>query len=290
VKTKGPAPPTPNPAGTFSFAVLGDAPYYAWEEIQYKLVLRELDANDLRTVIHIGDIFWRPCSDAHYRETLAGFQRLRHPVVYTPGDNEWTDCWEEQSGGYQPLERLGSLRRIFFTHDSLTRQARLIENARWQEEGIVFATIHLVGSGNASRRFPGRTAADDAAVAERTAADAAWLRETFAAAQAANARAVVIAFHASPAFEQPAGHAYRRPFESTLTLIHDEAARFAKPVLIVHGDDHQFVVDHPLGLPNVTRMEVPGSPDVGWVRVFATRSGDARFTFEKHVVPRWKYW
>jgi hypothetical protein len=291
VSTKGPAPPTPNPAGTFSFAALADAPYFGWEKLQYKLVLRELAASDLTAVIHVGDIFWRPCSDAHYRETLARFNALGHPVMYTPGDNEWADCWKRQEGGYRPLDRLAKIRQIFFTnHDQLTRQPRFVENARWQQHGVVFATVHMIGSGNGTEPFPGRTAADDAAAKERAAAGEAWVRETFAAASAAHARAVVIAFHASPGFELPKGHKERAPFESFLTVLHDESARFAKPVLIVHADEHIFTVDHPLGLANVTRMEVPGSPLVGWVRVFVTSTGRARFAFEEHVVPRWKYW
>ena len=31
---------------------------------------------------------------------------LRGPVIYTPGDNEWTDCHRVNNGGYNPLERL----------------------------------------------------------------------------------------------------------------------------------------------------------------------------------------
>ena len=54
--------PSPTPPGAFSFAVLGDAPYHAWEDVKYRLVLRALDAHDLSFVLHIGDIFWKPCS------------------------------------------------------------------------------------------------------------------------------------------------------------------------------------------------------------------------------------
>lgn len=98
--TRGPETPTPNPPGTFSFAVLGDAPYDTLEEIQYRLVLESLNSHDLSWVIHVGDVFWRPCTDEHYLKALERFNSLRHPVIYTPGDNEWTDCWEDQSGGF----------------------------------------------------------------------------------------------------------------------------------------------------------------------------------------------
>jgi hypothetical protein len=89
--TRGLDPPTPNPPGAFSFAVMGDAPYDWLEELRFRLVLEDLDAHDLTSVISIGDIFWRPCSDEMYRRTREQFNGLRHPVVYTPGDNEWFD-------------------------------------------------------------------------------------------------------------------------------------------------------------------------------------------------------
>jgi hypothetical protein len=83
---------TPNPPSSFTFAALGDAPYDSLEVRRFRLVLREIEAHDLTWVLHIGDIFWRPCSDDQYRLALARFNSLRYPVIYTPGDNEWTDC------------------------------------------------------------------------------------------------------------------------------------------------------------------------------------------------------
>lgn len=310
--TRGPEKPMPNQPGTFSFAVLGDAPYYPWEELQYRLVLQALDANDLAFVVHVGDIFWRPCNDWHYQKTLDSFNRLRHPVIYTPGDNEWTDCWEPDSGGFTPLERHDRIRQIFFndpTHSlggsklSLISQAgrgpfpEFVEHARWVHEGIVFATVHLVGSVNARKQFPGRTSDDDEASRRRTEAAAAWSRETFAEAKALNASAVVLAFHGSPEWEESIDHPRRQCFEPFITTLEEEAERFSGPVLVMHGDDHEYTVDHSLirrttqrRLENLTRLEVPGSPRVGWVRVVVTPAAENPFAFEEHVIPRWKYW
>jgi len=61
-------------------------------------------------------------------------------------------------------------------------------------------------------------------------------------------------------------------------------------VLIAHGDHHRFQIDRQLGLANLTRLEVPGSPDVGWVRVTVTPNAREPFAFEPHVIPRWKFW
>jgi hypothetical protein len=288
--TRGPAAPEPAvPGGSFAFAALGDAPYYPWEELRFRNVLGDLDQHELSVVVHVGDIFWRPCTDDHYRLAFERMDRLRAPVVLTPGDNEWTDCWEPQSGGFRPLERLARMREIFFADladlPQFERQETYVENARWTTQGVVFATLHVTGSSNGT----GRTAEDDAAARARLDAAIAWMRETFA--KASSAPSVVLAFHAGTAIEKARGHEWRKPYEPFNVALEEEAARFGKPVLIVHGDEHEFRTDHPVPrLKNLTRLEVPGSPDVGWVRVVVTPNATTPFAFTKRVVPGWKYW
>ena len=306
-------PPTPErELGTFSFAVLGDAPYNWVEEIRFRRVIRQLDAADLNVVIHVGDILWYPCSDDLFRERLTAFQSQRHPLVYTPGDNEWTDCHEPIAGAYQPLERLERLREIFFDDPTtslgasgiplITQAADLgwaefVENARWSEAGIVFSTVHLVGSKNGLNNFSGRTDLSDVETDRRTAAAAAWLRSTFAFADSADARAVVIAMHADPGFSAAVDDDYRQAFEPFLEVLEYEVEQFASPVLLVHGDNHELTIDHPLVrrttgrvLENFTRLEVLGSPDVGWIEVVVDTAASDLFRFTPHLVPRWKLW
>ena len=275
---------------------MGDAPYSLPEEIRFRLVLQDLDAHDLTTVISVGDIFWRPCDDAMYQRARDQFNELRHPVIYTPGDNDWYDCWEAGSGGYEPQERLARLRQVFYTTPAqslggtkmpLASQPDFIENVRWTDHSIVCAVVHLIGSGNGRWPFPNRTEDDIIASKKRTEAAAAWVRETFAAAKAAKAPAVVIAMQGNVFDEEPKD---REPFEPFQTVLREEAARFERPVLIAHGDQHEYTVDRPLGLANLTRLEVPGSPSVGWVRVTVTPGARDPFAFEPHVIPRWKFW
>ena len=310
--TSGPPAPASTPAGSFAFAAFGDAPYYWWEDIKFRQVRTSLDQHDLAFVIHVGDIFWRPCTDRHYEAVLETFNTLRHPVIYTPGDNELADCLLKPSGGFSPLERLGSLRRIFFANPTtsagrrrLTLEsqssrpdfAEFVENARWSHAGVTFATVHLVGAQNGRKAFPGRTPDDDEAVTRRTRAAAAWLTETFAAATSTSASAVVIAFHGAPGFNLPADNRERQLYEPFLETLEVETEQFARPVFVIHGDDHEYIVDHPLRrqttgqvLQNLTRLMVPGSPDVGWVRVVVTPGATATFATESRVVPRFKYW
>ena len=69
-----------------------------------------------------------------------------------------------------------------------------------------------------------------------------------------------------------------------------QVRRFTGPVVIAHGDGHRFTVDQPLPVPHITRLQVPGSQKVGWVRVIVRPGSPPAFTFERHVVPKWKYW
>jgi hypothetical protein len=308
--TRGPQAPTANPPGTFAFGALGDAPYYPWEAWRYPLVLGDMNGNDLVFSIHVGDIFWYPCSDDQYQRSLRWFNGLKHPLIYVPGDNEWADCWTAQEGGFNPRDRLTRLRQTLYPQPAFSLGSRtlpietqsadpafaeFVEHTRWSAQGLVFATIHVVGSGNFTRTFPGRTEADDHESRQRLEAALAWLHDSFARAKSQSATGLVMAFHADPGFES--SRADVTPFKPLLDAFEGEAVAFGKPVLLIHGDSHDFTIDHPLraratqqSIDNVTRLVVPGSPLVGWVRVVVTPGVTPSFAFEQRLVPRWKYW
>jgi hypothetical protein len=297
-----PAPPVP--PDSIAFGVFGDGPYRSWEVGRFRRLIADVNRTDLAWFLHVGDIFWYPCSEKNYQRSLTAMNSIRHPVVYTPGDNEWTDCHESIAGRYPPLDRLALLRRTFFAHPTrslgatpmaLTSQgedashAEFVENARWVRGGFVFATVHMVGEGNA--RDPGRGVETNAEVDRRIAAALAWLDDAFALADSLSLTGVVIAMHGSPGLQyhpQP-----RIGYEAFLDQLETHVKAFDGPVLLIHGDGHNYRVDHPLRdrasyepLPNFTRLETFGSPDIGWVRVVVdTISGE--FSFEPRPMRRW---
>ena len=289
-------------AQPFSFIALGDQPYGppAQSYPPYRALIDRINQLAPAFSVHVGDFKAGSalCSDEEFANQLAHFQRYTGAVVYTPGDNDWTDCHRTNNGPYNPLERLAALRQRFFTEGrSLGQQpialenqsrlmpahARYIENQRWQQQGVVFATLHIVGSNN---NFEIR---DPAAVAEffdRDAANAAWLAAAFDQARRVDAQALVLAFQAD-VFEPRASYddfpnwsGFQRIIVGTLL---PQAQRWGRPVLVIHGDSHQFRVDQPFTLdrkplPNVTRLIVPGERDVRAVRVSVQPGG--RFGFE----------
>lgn len=296
------------PGGSFRFAVFGDGPYYFHENGRARRVFDALNARPLEFVIHVGDIMWQRCTDAAYHERRELIERIGHPVVYTPGDNEWLDCVD--LAAEDPLDRLASLRSTFFTPPtrslgptpiSLESQSadpehpEFVENVRWSYGGVLFTTIHVVNGANGGRLFRGRTPRHDEEVARRTQAAVDWLQDSFEAAVEGDAAAVVVALHASLIHGPDALE--RAAYVPIHDALIDLANQFLKPVLVVHGDEHQYIVDRPFRDPvtgaaiaNLQRLETFGSPDIGWVDVVVDTSLAEPFRFEPNVTPRWLWW
>lgn len=305
--------------GPFAFALIGDTPYIASNATgaAHPEFERLIDAvnrdKGIQWVLHAGDIKNGStlCSDEMYLDRLARLNRFEPPLVYTPGDNEWTDCHRINNGQYQPLERLARLRQIFFPIPGVTaiggapmkvESQGLVpgfqefpENVRWTHSRVVFATLHIVGSNNALAPFQTgsaavRTAADDDEVARRDAANLAWLNATFDRAERDDAPGVLILIQANPGLELDQSVVDRRGFESFLQALENRAAAYGKPVVLAHGDSHFFRIDKPRlwnrAFPrNVTRVETFGAGNVHWVRVTVNPRTEEVFRFEQRLVP-----
>ncbi|MGE0311290.1 MAG: hypothetical protein AB7P21_06680 [Lautropia sp.] len=272
----------------FWFGLLGDSPYGALDALSFERVLAATAREGLQCLIHVGDIksSAEACSDALLAARIALLDAAPHPLFYTPGDNEWTDC----HAGADPLapgnrlDRLEWLRRHVFSTDvslgrrrrPLERQAKrfdggaaLPENLRWRIGSLQFCTLHVVGSGNGLRRrgeIP-----RSAALAEwrvRQAANARWLTDTAALARRSGALGLAIALHANMRFEQDDDDGWRAMREVVVATARD----WGGPVLLMHGDTHHFRADRLLarshGLPRLLRVESFGFPFASsWVQI-----------------------
>src|SRR5262245_49000621 len=211
---------TTSSAGGFDFVVMGDLPYTTQEVDHDKPFERLIAAvNKLQPAfsIHIGDIKSGStrCDDATFAKIKAYFMTFQNPLVYIPGDNEWTDCHRKSNGPFDPLERLAKIRAMFFPQAvSLGQQTlpvirqsdvsaftQMVENARWVMQNIEFVTVHVVGSNNNLRQ--NRDAALE--FLERNQANVAWINEVFAVAKRDNLLGMVLAMHADPDFHAKLG-------------------------------------------------------------------------------------
>ena len=292
-------------AGSFTFGLWGDMPYKkAGDDPKLPAVLRSINASDIAFSIYDGDIKdgSSKCTDDVYTSALTLFNTLRQPVVYVPGDNEWTDCHRTNKGSIDPIERLGHLRRVLFASPlslgqntmALAHQGKpgepYVENTRFSHGGVTFAGFNMPGSNNNFIANPKqcssksqRSAADcDKANAEfiaRDAANSSWLKETFEQARSSNAKGLVLVVQGEPGFDVPEteeADESTRPevigYRSFMTTLTQETERFKGQVLFVHGDMHVFKVDKPLYSPlkpmaNFTRLATFGSPSLHWVKV-----------------------
>jgi hypothetical protein len=307
---------------SFSFAMIGDVPYGVAPFSDYSPFDNLIDAinarRDLSWVIHTGDIKSgsTECSDDLLFDRLERYNRFNKPFIYTPGDNEWTDCHRLEAGEYQPLERLQRLREIFFAEPGRTIGAHPMqvesqaftpgyeafpENILWSKQEVIFATIHVVGSHNGLAPFDPnssavRTAADDEEAVRRIAAAVDWINLTFDRAMQQEAPGVLIMMQANPVLEVgyklPEGEeliAAREGFSEILEILEQRTLEFGKPVVLAHGDSHYFRVDKP-GLvehdfiDNFTRVENFGSSQVHWVEITVDPDSEEIFSFRPKII------
>jgi hypothetical protein len=300
-------------------AVFGDSPYGATQIADFPKLISDINAAmpPLQEIVHLGDIKngSSRCDTSYFQFVLDNFSASTLPLLYTPGDNEWTDCHRANNGAYDPLERLGVIRSMFFpvpglslgvSHKQVLSQSvfggfsTFVENQLWVEAGTVFTLVHVVGSNNSLLPWytddmtgtkmddPARRTAEEVA---RTAANLDWLDRSFDEANRDAAAAVIIIMQADMWDGMPLNG-----FNETVQKIAARTLAFGKPVLLVEGDSHVFKVDNPLAMgspihgvttpvPNLTRVVVQGSttaPLSEWVRLHVDPAAMPPFSWTRN--------
>jgi hypothetical protein len=288
----------------YAIGLWGDLPYSDLQALTgVPNLIADTNRQKLAFTVHDGDLKGgngtpgsvtpTTCVDALYTQALNFFNALKAPAIFTPGDNDWTDCDRPSNGGFSSRERLDHERSVFFSTPFSLGKKRLaqevqstpdclgvsgpvpcVENRRWNFGGVTYATLNVQGSCNNLCD----TAPDPAEFAARNQANIAWLQETFAEARALGSAAVMLISQADPGWDLSDGTRapLRDPrtlaetdgqpdgYQAFLVALRNEVVAFAKPVAYVHGDSHYFRVDKPLldsqgrRLENFTRIETFG--------------------------------
>jgi hypothetical protein len=297
--------------GHYSFAVIGDVPYGDTQIASFPAWIDQINAARPALTFHVGDIKngSSRCDDAYYDLIRSDFDRFANPLIYTPGDNEWTDCHRANNGAYNPLERLAQDRAVFFDHPGTTLGRRSThvasqvaagypENVQLRRDGVAFAMIHVVGSNNGRQPWTGlgNTVATPEQLAEERARMANGIkvvRNTFAQARQRHDRAVMVLLQADmfdPTFT-PNFATDISAFQPLVQTLVDESSAFRGQVYLVNGDSHVYNSDFPLatGSPWLTTYGVTGSADnleritvdgsnnnTDWLKVTVNRPGAGR--------------
>jgi hypothetical protein len=141
---------------------------------------------------------------------------LTAPAIFTPGDNDWTDCDASDNGPFNSLERLDHERQVFFSTKFSLGQHKLrqevqstpkclsftgelvacVENRRWTYDGVTFATVNIQGSCNNLCK----DAPDPVEWGYRRDADIQWIKDTFQEATVLDSAGIMFISQADPGF------------------------------------------------------------------------------------------
>ena len=284
----------------YEIGLLGDMPYGDTGRAQYPNVIADINRHRLAFSAFDGDLKngSERCDQSPYDLAAKSYASFRDPLVYVPGDNEWTDCDRPSAGSYDPNNRLALVRKMFAsTARSLGRRslplirqsAAYPENIRWSAGRVTYIGLNVPGSDNNAPQFDstGKQVDGDAAeYAARNAADLAWLAQSFAAAKAAHAAAVMVVIQADMwATADPTAH-----YADTKVALARQVIAFGRPVVLVNGDTHVLRIDKPLTdkagnvLENFTRVQTFGSTQNHWVSATVDPRDPDVFTFHQHIV------
>jgi len=280
----------------------------------YTQALGFFDALEKPAMFATGDNDWTDCD----RTTNGGFnelERLQHErqLFFSTDD----------SLGKKPMKLevqstplcLGTTS----TTGAPTFQTPCSENRRWTFKDVTYAILNVQGScNNLCSSGAGDPAGDPAEYAARNAADIAWLDQTFDEANAKGSAGVMIIWQADPGFDTAGfqGAPKRDPktlaetdgnpdgFHDLLSKLRELTISFEKPVVLVHGDSHYFMIDKPLldaqgrRVENFTRVETFGdhagidaahpewdTNDVHWVKALVDPNSRDVFAFQPQIVP-----
>ena len=298
----------------------------AGDDAKLPAVLQSINQSDIAFSVYDGDIKdgSSKCTDDVYTNALAMFGSMQKPVVYIPGDNEWTDCHRSNNGGFNALERLAHIRKVMYPtmnslgqttlaleHQGKAAGDKFVENVRFAYGPVVFVGLNVPGSNNnvilsakdcanKSVRTQEVCDASNAEYLERDAANIAWMEQSFQKAAQTNARGVVLVIQADPGFDLPETEevdeslqAEFSGYRNFIAKVIEQTEKFNGQVLLVHGDTHFFKIDKPLYsptklLPNFTRLQTFGSPSLHWVRVTVNPATEQLFQIEPVIVKQAK--
>jgi hypothetical protein len=307
---------------TYTIGLFGDMPYNALGKSQYPALLADINAAHVTFSAFDGDLKAGgdgACVDSLYTTAIASFNTLERPLVWVPGDNDWTDCWGRYgpgTGGFDPLERLAHERELFASTDqslgqkrlTLTRESReggqyalYSENFRFMYGPVLYIGLNVQGSNDnypyagvdGETRSDAEIARQRAEEVARKAADIHWLDESFAFAKAQGAKGVMVIWQADPNFNNEQHLADTRSYDAFagyVAALRADTIAFPGQVALVHGDSHYFKVDKPLNnnsggvLENFTRVETFGARNTQWVSATIDPNDPNLFVFEPRLV------
>jgi hypothetical protein len=285
----------PSHANSIRFIALGDMPYRDSDEANLNKLISSINEQKPDFSIFIGDTKSgsSPCTNNYLEKIFKTFNTFENALIYTPGDNEWTDCHRVSAGSFNPQERLEFIRQLYFQSDKslgkqpimLIRQAdvdtrfkQFVENAYWIVGSTLFSTIHVVGSNNNFSQ------SDEYSL--RNSANLTWLEWIFTIANQRSIKQIVIAMQADLFYSPQQASSTTSGLADTIRALNKHLSRWNKPVLVIHGDSHQLIIDQPFRhsdtkkvIEKAYRLQVMGDYQIEAIEVTVDDSKQSPFSF-----------
>jgi len=249
----------------YAIGLWGDLPYSAEQAAVIPNLIADMNSQDLAFTAHDGDLRQGSgapdCADGSiYARGLQYFSALRAPAIFTPGDNDWTDCDRRSLGanGRNSLQELDGERALFFNTPYTLGRTTFLQDVQSTPSCKGFGTANS-NVGSASDVSKPQTATytdvpcvenrrwmvgrvmyatldiqgscnnlcddypDPVEYAARNAANIQWTKDTFTVALAQDCAAIMFITQADPGFDDT--DAARAPTRNANTLVEDDAAK-----------------------------------------------------------------
>lgn len=294
---------------TWAFSVIGDTVYAVGGVEPFDRFIEEvLNEEENAFVAHIGDVQTQAKTvpptnpnaafgeflSAWTAEEFRAFNRdqlftIKHPLIVTPGDNDWAETTLGSFGSPvnpDPIGTLNAFRQVYYQEGTNVRFpfkvalqpeeqpefSAYVENRRWVLDKIVFVTVHTIGGVNGLNN-PNLSVREESVV--RIQANLAWLRLAFEVADEIGSPGVVILTHTTganptPTTANPGNVTWdddRQGFAEMLQFIEQKAdENEERQILYIYGDFHLGLMHNPyrkVVCPNISTTSVFGTRAVG---------------------------
>src|SRR5215470_8314718 len=121
----------------YTIGLWGDLPYSAEQAAVIPNLITDMNSQDLVFTAHDGDLRQGSgspnCADGSiYTRALGYLASLSAPAIFTPGDNDWTDCDRKSLGanGRNSLQELDNERALFFSTPHTLGQTQFLQKVQ----------------------------------------------------------------------------------------------------------------------------------------------------------------
>lgn len=275
--------------GAFDFAVIAHPSDASQKDDELRAAIEQADAHNLAFIVVNGiKATEEPCTDKLYLRRRALLQDAKNGLIVSLAASDWAEC-KAANGKSASIAKLNRLRELFFANDfsmgdskiPVMRQSLIakyrdfVENARWEIDRMMFATVNIPANNNHYVLDAGRNSEFE----DRLVANREWLSRIFTSAARKKFAGIVLFCDGNPLAERNRV-GQRDGYVETRRHIKALAAKFPGKVLLVHGSTPSAGPVRIQWQGNLGELPADGQ----WTKITVNRSDPALFTAATHPV------